>query len=232
MQTEISMMGTGRTTRPTDSGSTATWMAPSTKESGKKTSSMGTEKKHGLTALATRETMWTEGSTDKGCSLGQTEAPTKASFTRIILREEASTSGQMAGSTKASGATTKWRARACSPGQTGASTRATTSTIKKKAMECSSGLTGANTTDSGTTGSSTEWAFTRRLRERRRRESGRTESGWLGSAELLILVNLLGSSAFSLAPSLLARLGIPLCIVYVYGLGSLVLHCTAFLPTP
>ena len=87
------------------------------KDIGKKTNNMDMEKKFGRMGLSLKETTSMERSREKDNSHGQTRAPTKATFTKIIFMEEEFISGLMIGFTMGLGSATKCTDSAFSPGQ-------------------------------------------------------------------------------------------------------------------
>jgi hypothetical protein len=111
---------------------TLIWMVLSTRDSGKKTSSMVKVKKPGQMERCTRVTTSMARSMALVILCGATVQSTKASFTIIILRVTESIAGLMEGHSKASGRITKCMGEVSSLGLMAGSTKESTLKIRNK----------------------------------------------------------------------------------------------------
>jgi len=120
------------------------WMELSILESGKKTNSMGKEKKLGLMVQCTKETMYSVGSKVLEISNGLMDLFTLVNSSTIILKEWENIVGLMEGVIMENGVIIKCTEKEFSSGQMAENMKVTTLKIKNKDLEYSFGLMGEN----------------------------------------------------------------------------------------
>ena len=160
MLMEISLKGSGRTTRQMAMASTCTAMAHGTKATGKMTFNMEWEKKSGQITLCMRVCTMKVKSTARAFMYGLTGRPTMEPGFKTGSKARALTLGTTEEGTLVSGKIITCTASAFTPGKTAGSTKARTNTTRKTGMASTPGLMGGGTKATGAKASSTVLAGT------------------------------------------------------------------------
>lgn len=119
-------MGIGKMTKLTVMEFIRIWMAPGTRDTGRKISSMARGSRLGLMEPPMKEITLRARSTELAASPGLTKASTTVNSKKTTSKAKESMNGAMAVSTKATGRTIKWKASASSRGLTADATKENT----------------------------------------------------------------------------------------------------------
>ena len=162
----------------------ATWMALSTKATGRKISNTERVWRRGPMAPDTRAFMFKARSTEKESFCGLMEVPITVSSSKTTFKAKENIIGPMGVSMMVSGTIIKWKATVFLRGRTEDFTRAPTSMTKRKVKATSTGPTVVSTKAAGKTVSSMASARTHQQVARPSKESGPMAKDYTGSRAL------------------------------------------------